>query len=691
MGVKINIKGNNETSEYRDALVLSQIFQESLGNVSGEILIICNATLFGQEVKDIDLIAVGRLENYSVTIKTKAKTKRNNSYLEFDEEFRKVFIKDFCFVFETKKHRAEDVQLNGLTLLVKYNDKFKDATTQSESQKYSLTSFFQDRIKCKPYVCNFIWLRNVNSETIKSLLGDNKKIHNKHNYLPNKFTFSSLIELACVQNHPYQTTDFNGKEIGFPGFSSFNNSIEIDLNKISEIFDLFTNVKNGIGELTRKKITRITTKLLADQQYAQSIGDKLVIIAGRAGTGKTIKLLTIACDLALNKNARSLILTYNHALVSDIKRTLALADIPDTIESYSVNIMTLHKFFYEILIGFGVGQIQESQNGKKYIANFVDVYKILLLELTEYLENGLINEKDIQNLMTSRHEQVAWDFLLIDEAQDWEEIEKNLIFRIFGSTKVIIADGVDQLIRGQKKCNWVQKLRMYEFQKTNEKKGLRQKKNLVNFVNELAKKLDVNWLLEPKEELIGGNIIIKTTPYNVELHKEIFHSCKINGNSAYEIMFLVPPNLVKKENIIDNYGQQIVSKSFLYFEDFKKEGINLWDGTNSDLRSEYVVNLEEHRLLQYESCRGLEGWSVVCLDFDEFIKYKLETYLEEDNGELALETFEVKRDRFVYLWALIPMTRAIDTLVITLKDENSNIGKKLKELHLENPDFVKWL
>ncbi len=691
MALKIDIKGNTETSEYNDALALKQIFNSSLGNTNGEILIICNATLFGQEVKDVDLIAIGKLENYSTSIRTKVKTKtKENKYLDLDEDYRKVFVNDFCFVFETKKHRAEDVQLNGLNLLVKYNNKYKDVTTQSENQKYSLTNFFEDRIKFKPYVCNFIWLRNVSIDSIKNMLGDNSKIYNKHNYLASTFNFSTLIELACVQNLPYQTTDYDGNLKGHPGLSSFPYNQGVDFNKITPIFDLFTKVKNGIGDLTRNKIARITSKLLAEQQYAQSIGEKLVIIAGRAGTGKTIKLLTIACDLALNKNARSLILTYNHALVSDIKRTLALADIPDDIDSHSVNITTLHKFFYEILIGFGVGKISESKNGKKYIPDFINKYQELLLELSEYLQNELINETDIQNLMNSRHEQVAWDFLLIDEAQDWDEIEKYLIFKIFGKEKIIIADGVDQLIRGQKKCNWTQKLHNSEFHKTNEKKGLRQKVNLVNFVNELAKKLQINWSIEPKEELIGGSIIVKTDTYGTEFHNEIFNSCKANGNSAYEMMFLVPPILVKNETINDDYGKPKNKKSFLKFNEFKQKGINIWDGTNSDLRSEYVVDLDEHRLLQYESCRGLEGWTVVCLEFDEFIKYKLETFIEDETDELALETFDEKRNRFVYLWALIPMTRAIDTLVITLKDVNSPIGKILKEIHQENPDFVQW-
>ena len=328
------------------------------------------------------------------------------------ESYRQVYVKNFCFVIETKTHQAEDIQLNGLTLLVKYNSKYKDVTTQSENQKYSLSNYFNDRVKITPYICNFIWFRNVSSESIENLLGSNTRIHAKHNYLPSKFNVSTLVQLACVQKFPYQTINHNDAEVGHPGFTSFNYNQEINLDKISEIFELFTKVKNGMGDLTRSKISRITKKYLGDQQYAQSIGEKLLIIAGRAGTGKTIRLLTIACDLALNNNARCLILTFNHALVSDIKRTLALADIPDGIDSYTVNISTLHKFFYEILIGFGIGEIKETKNGKKYILHFIEKYKILLTELTEYIENGLIDERDIQQLMHNRHEQVAWDYIL---------------------------------------------------------------------------------------------------------------------------------------------------------------------------------------------------------------------------------------------------------------------------------------
>lgn len=709
MSVKIRIKGNQETNEYKDAIVLKEIFENEFRNnqINGEILIISNATLFGQDTKDVDLIVVGKFEKYSTQIKTKVKfpdnvdfniqiprnitdEKKQEEYYNQERERllneqkeRLLFINDFCFVIETKRHRAEDIQLAGLTLLVKYKEKFHDVTTQSENQKYALSNYFKDRVSFSPYICNFIWLRNVSSNSIKELLDNNSDILDKHNYLPNKFGLRWLFQLACIQSTPYNSIEkVTQKPKGYCSFKSLHNKQEYDIDEIDKIFDLFTKVKQGMGDLTRRKIEHITKGILKDQKYAQAIGDKLVIISGRAGTGKTIKLLTIACDLAVNDGGRCLILTYNHALVSDIKRTIALAEIPDDVDDYSVSISTLHKFFYEVLCGFEIGTIKKT-NGKVFINDYIERYKALLTELYTYVESELIGEVELQTLMTSRHQQVAWDYILIDEAQDWGDIEKKLIYFIFGKERVIIADGVDQLIRSQKKCNWTQGLRKdIDFRKTTEKKGLRQKFDLVNFVKQIAESLNVFWDLEAKEDLYGGKIIIKIGDYTKELHDREFKICQNNGNSAYEMMFLVPPNLVSR----DSNG-----RCFSRTQDFTNKGIKIWDGTNSDLRSEYSVDLTSHKLLQYESCRGLEGWTVVCLELDEFMRYKFETFEEEDTGELALETFEEKREKFVNLWALIPLTRAIDTLIITIKNKESKIAKVLNEIYLKNPDNIEWI
>lgn len=688
--IKFKIKGNTETSEYKDAVVLKGIFEDEFkeSQENGEILIISNATLFGQDTKDIDIIVIGTFENYSKKIKTKSKVSKSDKIL--NEEERKVYINNFCFVIETKKHRAEDIQLNGLNLLVRYNNKLSDVTTQSENQKYALVDYFKDRIGFSPYVCNFIWLRNINSTSLKQLIGEN--LSNKHNYLPNTFNIKWLWQLACIQSAPISYIDNRTKELKKDcSFNSFKKNQEYNFDEIDKIFDLFTKIKQGTGDLTRKKIEHITKVILKDQKYAQAIGEKLIIISGRAGTGKTIKLLTIACNLAETQGARSLILTYNHALVSDIKRTIALAEIPDDVDNYSVNISTLHKFFYEILIGFEIG-IAKTKNDKPSIPDYLNRYQELLKELYEYIESSLIGKNEIEKLMKTRHQQIAWDFILIDESQDWEEIEKRIIYFIFGKEKVIITDGIDQLVRSQKKCNWKQGLRKdIDFIQINEKRGLRQKVDLVNFVIQVADKLNIHWNLEPKEDLYGGKIIVKIGDYTKELHEREFKICKNQGNSAYEMMFLVPPNLVTKSKSDGNSNKSKEIKYFSKKQEFKEKGIDIWDGTDTDLRTSYVVNLEEHRLLQYDSCRGLEGWIVVCLDLDEFVRYKFETFEEIETEELALESFEEKRNKFVNLWTLIPLTRAIDTLILTIKDKESRIAKILQEVYKQNPDIIEWI
>ena len=96
--------------------------------------------------------------------------------------------------------------------------------------------------------------------------------------------------------------------------------------------------------VSRSKLEKITkAAILKDQLYAQAIGEKLVVIRGRAGTGKTVKLLHIAHDLCVNQQKRCLILTYNKALVSDIRRLIALAGIGDDITEPTMDVRTDRK------------------------------------------------------------------------------------------------------------------------------------------------------------------------------------------------------------------------------------------------------------------------------------------------------------------------------------------------------------
>lgn len=675
MRLDIIIKGDTETNEYKDAQDLKSIFERDLPpGVTGKILIISNATLFGQAVKDVDLVVVGHLENYDLQFDVPARKLEKNKFSDLPSRAREISIKNFCFVIETKRQSSVDIRLEGTNIVVNYDGKPHDVTSQSEKQKYSLKNFLSSNLPKSPYICNFIWFRSLND--ITNLFGGSSA----HNVLQNNFHVTDLFKLACNQNPPF-VRDSNI----LSGYFSSMKNLNLAFNSIEKVFNLFERNIQAISDLTRKKIESVTRKLLNKQNYAKAIGESLVVISGRAGTGKTIKLLSVASDLATYNHSRCLILTYNYALASDIKRMLALARYSDAPDTYTVSIETIYKFIRKLIIGFGIESEARLNN------DYIDRYDNYLEELYQFIKEGLISNSDIQDLMKRYHETISWDYILIDESQDWKSKEKEVLYKIFGFNKIIVADGVDQLVRSQVKCDWTKNLSKEQFTKTYEKKSLRQKDNLLNFVNQYANQSNIEWDLESEKEINGGKVIIINGEYDFNIHNNEFKRLVEHGNSAYEMLFLIPPSLVNKERVLDRNGKERVKSSFSLIEKFEENGIKIWDGTNKDLRNEYPIDLIEHRVLQYDSCRGLEGWTVVCLELDEFINYKFETFENEnivyDN---ILETEEERRDKFVNLWSLIPLTRAIDTLIITIKNKDSLLAKRLFEIYEKN-DFIQWI
>ena len=138
MSVDITIKGPKNTPEYRDAERLGCIFEQQVYNkLDGRVLLVANATLFGQATKDVDIIVFGAIDRFYLDLN--CRTHENGSEIKQ----RRVFINNFCFCIESKSHSPRDVILDGQTLCVRYNNKFHDVTTQSERQKYALKSFLE--------------------------------------------------------------------------------------------------------------------------------------------------------------------------------------------------------------------------------------------------------------------------------------------------------------------------------------------------------------------------------------------------------------------------------------------------------------------------------------------------------------------------------------------------------------------
>lgn len=682
MAVDIYIHGSTDKPEYRDAKLLKDLFDNQLPkDIYGKIIIANNQTLFGQKVKDIDLIVIGQISSkFTLDLNCPAQVidKATNEKIIEDKKVNQIRIRNFCACIETKSHPTDCVEIrSGNSLWVYYSNKgWHSATEQSEEQKYSLLKFFKSELNLSPFINNLIWLTEISDKELDSAT----KTPN-NNWLPSEFSIQRFFEKLCLQSIPVQIED------GSINLWNFSNRYA---NSIDKSFELFETVKKIPSFWTRKKLEQITSKLIDTdtQEYSKAIGQKLLAIRGRAGTGKTIKLLRLACDMQANHAKRCLILTYNHALVSDIRRNLALIQVPDGFnpETPSVNCMTIHKFIYDFCISLEISLIEGEKRNADYIDDFIINYDDYLNMIVKYLDEEVITIDDIQKAMKKYHNLISWDIILIDESQDWKIAERDILFKIFGSSNIIIADGLDQFVRSQTICPWREGVPYFD--KRPERKNLRQRSNIAKFVNLVATEMELDWELIPQKELVGGKIIICETTFDFDVFKSELANCLNAKNQPYEMLFLTPPLYVKTKPH-EKYG---TDKFFDQTDEFRKQGFELWDGTQRDLRTDYPTKLSQHRLLQYDSCRGLEGWTVVCLALDEFVRYKIETLETEPSphGLLPLENDEDRRKRFVNLWTLIPLTRCIDTLIITLKNTDSIFSKMLKKIYMENTDFIQW-
>ena len=566
MAVTINIIGDNDGSdEYRAAEKLKQIIEKSIPQTAmGEVILFPSATLYGQAVKDVDIIMIGELKNYSA----KAKFNHHGENLEDT-----VYLESFCTTIEVKSHSISGIRREGTNIQVFYsNNGWHNATKQSNDQKTSAMNFFKNALGDSPYITNLIWLVEVSGEELDSLLYTGSNVM-PSNVLPESFDFQMVLQKLALQMVPWRHNSRYVLECKFNGR---------DASAVTKPLLFFSKAKSGMGELTRKKIEQITYKELGEN-IPRFDGNTLNIFRGRAGTGKTIDLIKIAIKLVDEEGARVQILTYNRALVSDIRRLFSLAELPDMFEEKCVSVNTMQSYFFGVING-------SLYDGKLSGEDFLRKYTELLKEMIDFLES----DEDAPEIIKSICEdnpRLNWKYILIDEAQDWSEDERNLILHLYDKNNMIKA-----------------------------------------------------------------------------------------GNAAYDMLFIVPPTLVENES-----GH----RQFTMKGEFERKGILLWDGTNDENRLDFSVDLSESRVVQYESSRGLEGWTVCCLNFDEYMQIKENQFDPDTEGNaLFLQSAEETKKKYLLNWALLPMTRAIDTLIITLKDENSKYSKSLIELADRHPDYV---
>jgi hypothetical protein len=629
--------------------------------VTGEIVLFVSATLYGQDVKDVDLMMIGMIRNYKPVLSFSVNEKDvYGNVVGLKSVKDKVEILNFCTTIEIKGHDISGIFVNGTDFYVKYGKVDHCVTAQSNKQKIAVMNFLKSTINFSPYITNVIWFNQVTRNDLDGLINVcGKKMPT--NAISAEFELKELMQLLVWQKSPYCRGGVYYFESRFD---------DCTVSKVNDAFFLFSRTKEQIGELTRKRIELISNQAFSNNILIDTQG-KVSIYRGRAGTGKTVGLIQTAIQMVDEKQARVLLLTYNKALVSDIRRLFALAELPDMFEEKCVCVNTMHSYFYRL-------SNRVLYDGKLGGDVFIQNYESVLKELNAFLEED--ESVELVKEIIRSDVQLNWEYVLIDEAQDWTNQERDAILRLFDRGKIIIADGGLQFVRNEDACDWSI---IRERNNIKLKYCLRQKENLIRFLNVFSQKLKMTGAkILANNNMPGGKIIITSDEKLFDIHRNEMDNLLNAGNIAYDMMYLVPHMRVKK-----TYGKT----EFVLTQEFEQHGIYIWDGTNSANRDRYSISHDEIRILQYDSARGLEGWTVVCMDFDRFLKEKSDEYIEGAVDALLLESPEEKKKRYLFNWAMIPLTRAIDTLVITVKDADSVIGNILKEITFECSDYVMWI
>ena len=218
------------------------------------------------------------------------------------------------------------------------------------------------------------------------------------------------------------------------------------------------------------------------------------------------------------------------------------------------------------------------------------------------------------------------------------------------------------------------------------KKCLRMKANVASFVADTAVGLGLDdWDLVPNPDAAGGRVIIYEGSLAAApaIIAGLVEEAGQLGNYPVDLLACVPPQSIVRTS--SGLGSAAAEAYLL-------NGGKVWDGTVRDVREHYPTDREELRFVQYDSCRGLEGWTTINYDLDQLWDYKAHQWLSEDHAhDPLMESREEAADRHAARWIMIPLTRAIDTLVINIGSVPGPLRSVLRSVANSRPDFVEWI
>ena len=293
---------------------------------------------------------------------------------------------------------------------------------------------------------------------------------------------------------------------------------------------------------------------------------------------------------------------------------------------------------------------------------------------------SLLNDvQAAEELKASDPERLEWDHVLIDESQDWSDAERDLILAAYGHKRLVLADGLAQLVNRKTACNWLARVPKAEHEYHILGDSLRMQKNVASFANAFASVAGfANWRVEPRSDLSGGRIAIVEGELAdpAAFVMAIDRAASAGKAKPLDNLICVPPSFIAGPS--DDRASTIATA-------LRQAGRPVWDACNRITRTLPPVDENAWRVIQYASCRGLEGWASILIALDDLYANKVK-YPSSVGSDANVDPEYVARR-----WLLIPLTRAVHLLVIHVRNPQSPVANMLREASTALPKgVVEW-
>lgn len=462
-------------------------------------------------------------------------------------------------------------------------------------------------------------------------------------------------------------------------------SINFLINNLPTLFqkykqEIFANNRNNFNKAI--EAIQNTNWPIATKQY----GISLVHYIERYGTGLVINLDGQAKNFMSYKLNQIKEMTYKDVFLKDysgcLKNTLnAIKNTETFYDEFNVR----DKFeLLDVLMNLGVRKQDEDLVNNKISFN--------------------IFKDRVNNVVKGRT--TKGRILMVDEAQDCLPYEREIFYNIFQPQNVVISNGgKEQLVRFSEICNWG----VYNGRENIVKKvssgnqSYRIKQAILDFCNFIAARHNIDLNLKFYSPEDTGHLIFDFRPINKlptnNLFIEMLEKGKVNRCSPLESLMIFDINH-KDENqhrkgnqleqelvngVVNEYGvlhdqQEAQYSDFPYLKSLS-DYCEYWVGAVANKQKLPFPSPNEVRVLNYESCRGLESWCVMCFNIDSFYTAQTQSTNAENFllHEGAIMSSDQRSAMYAITWILMAATRAIDTLYLQLSNNENPLFKLCQE------------